>query len=283
MTPRPIPTALAVALLVGLATPGIAQNIERTAAQTAAAVEGVDLDQRLDAQVPLDLTFRNTDGELVRLRDLMRPGRPAILTLVFYECPMMCGEILNGLSLTLNELAFSAGEEFDVITVSFNAAETHLLARQNRQAYLAGYTRPAAEAGWHFLVGEQENIDALCDAVGFRYVYDERQDTFAHAAGIMILTPEGRVSKYFYGLVYPPAFVRLALVEASEGKIGTAVDRIMLFCYDWDPETGSYAFMAWRVTQVVTFIFTLGVGVFMYLLFKFDPARRRRVAPGAPA
>jgi protein SCO1/2 len=199
----------------------------------------VGLDQKLDAQVPLDLKFSDEQGREVTLGSLFGP-RPVVLALVYYECPMLCTEVLNGLVGSLQTLSFDAGREFDVIAVSFDPGETPALAAQKKQLYVKRYGRPGAEAGMHFLTGREDAIHALTNAVGFKYQYDPSTDQFAHTAVLTVLTPAGHVSRYLYGIEYQPRDLRLALVEAADGKIGTAVDKALLYCYHYDPETGKY-------------------------------------------
>jgi protein SCO1/2 len=223
--------ALATALLVGTA------RAEDEGLPP--ALRGVGIDQRLDEQVPLDLQFRDEAGQTVRLGDCLG-GKPAILVLAYYRCPMLCTQVLNGLVDGLRGVPFSIAEQFNVVTVSFDARETPELAAAKKASYVEEYGRPRAAAGWHFLTGEQASIDCLTQAVGFRYRYDPAQDQFAHASCILVLTPQGRVARYFYGIRYPPRDLRLGLVEASASKIGSPVDQVLLFCYHYDPATGKY-------------------------------------------
>jgi protein SCO1/2 len=217
-TRGPASSLLAVALAcVAQASPARAVS----PATEAAVFRQVGFDQQLDAQVPLDGVFRDSEGRPVRLGDCLR-GKPVILTLVYYECPMLCTLVLNGLVAALKDVPFDVGREFDIVTLSFNPAETHVLAAGKKETYLRAYGRADAAAGWHFLVGEESAIRPVADAAGFRHVWDPETRQYAHAAGIMVLTPEGRISKYFYGLEYRPRDVRLGLVEASRGRIGSS-------------------------------------------------------------
>ncbi len=199
----------------------------------------VDFEQKLDARIPLDLPFRDESGRVVQLRQYF-DGRPVILSLVYFECPMLCTEVLNSLVRSLKVLSLEPGRDFNIVTVSFNRLEKPPLAADKKRTYLERYGRPGAEHGWHFLTGESASITPLTEAVGFHYVYDERLNQFAHPAGIVIATPSGHVSKYLLGLDYAPRDVRLALVEASDNKIGTPVDHVLLYCYHYDPTTGKY-------------------------------------------
>ena len=209
----------------------------------------VGIDQKLDSQVPLDLAFTDETGRAVKLGDYFG-NRPVVLTLVYYECPMLCTQVLNGAVGAFKTMNFTAGREFDVLTISFNPNDTTALAAQKKITYIAKYGRPQAAGGWHFLTGQQASIDALANAVGFRYVYDAPTKQYVHASAIMILTPQGRVSKYFYGIEYAPRDVRLGLIEASNGKIGNPVDQVLLYCYHYDPSAGTYSMVIMNVLRL---------------------------------
>ena len=204
------------------------------------ALRGIGIDQRLGESVPLDLTFRDEAGEMVRLGSYFG-ARPVVLALVYYECPMLCTLVLNGLVSSLKALSFDAGREFDVVAVSFDPDETPELAAAKKETYLDSYRRPNAAEGFHFLTGDEESIRRLAAAVGFRYRYDPASDEFAHAAGITVLTPSGVIARYFYGVEYAPRDLRLGLIEAADEKIGSHVDQLMLFCFRYDPATGRYS------------------------------------------
>lgn len=201
----------------------------------------VGIEQRLGGQIPLDLTLRDESGREVRLGEYFRRGRPVVLTLVYYECPMLCNQTLNGLVGALQALSFTPGKEFEVVAVSFDPREGAELAAKKKETYLKRYGRAGADEGWHFLTGEKDSIDRLSQSVGFRYVWDEQSKQFAHASAVMVATPEGRLSHYFYGIEYSPKDLRLALVESSRGKIGSPVDALILYCYHYDPATGKFA------------------------------------------
>lgn len=207
------------------------------------ALREVKIEQRLNEQVPLDLQFKDETGRTVQLSEYINNSKPVILSLVFYQCPMLCNQILNGLLGSLRSQSFNVGKEFEVLTVSFDPRETPELAAEKKQSYMQRYNRPGAEKGWHFLTGDRENIRRLTDAVGFQYNYDEKTNQFAHASGIMVMTPGGKLSRYFYGIEYNPRDLRLGLVEASDNKIGSAVDQLLLYCYHYDPATGKYAWV----------------------------------------
>jgi protein SCO1/2 len=209
---------------------------------------------RLGDQVPLDLTFRDEAGKKVQLGDLLS-GKPSILVLAYYRCPMLCTLVLNDLVKGLRGVPFNAGENFQVVVVSFDPREKPPLAAAKKRAYAADYGRPGAEEGWHFLTGDQPQIDQLMEAVGFRAVWDPKGRQFAHARGLLVLTPSGKVARYFLGGIFPPRDLRLALVEASEGRISAPMDRILLMCFNYDPSTGRYSatvFGAVRIGGVLT-------------------------------
>lgn len=239
-------TLLALGFAALLAVPGgvSAQPLPRQEpGQPSAAKPGllgqIGIDQRLDTQVPLDLAFVDENGRDVKLGDYMGK-RPVLLALVYYECPMLCTQVLNGLTTALTVMNFEPGREFEVVAVSFNPREGPGLASQKKAAYMERYGRPHTAAGWHFLTGTQESITRLTEAVGFGYAYDETIKQFAHGPAIEVLTPTGVISKYFYGIEYSARDLRLGLIEASEERIGTAIDDILLFCYHYDPSTGKY-------------------------------------------
>jgi protein SCO1/2 len=219
----------------------------------------VGIDQKLDAQIPLDAVFRDEAGRQVKLSEYFGE-RPVILSLVYYECPMLCTQVLNGAVAAFKVLNFTVGEDYDVVTVSFNPKETPAMAAAKKETYLAKYGRPQAAKGWHFLTGEQPAITALAGAVGFRYTFDQSTLQYVHASAIMVLTPQGRVSKYFYGIDYPPKDIRLGLIEASNGKIGTPVDQLLLYCYHYDPHSGKYSMIVMNVLRLA------GVGTVALML-----------------
>jgi protein SCO1/2 len=207
------------------------------------ALLNVGIDQKLGAQLPLDATFTDEQGRRVRLGDYFKGGRPVVLSLVFYECPMLCNQVLNALVGSLKGMSLKMGQDYDVLTVSFDPREGPELARRKKDGYVHSLNRPGAEEGWHFLVGEEAEIKRLTEAVGFRYSYDEQTKQFAHASGIMVLTPQGKVSHYLYGVEYAPRDMRLSLVEASAGRVGSPVDQLLLYCYHYDPATGKFAWV----------------------------------------
>ena len=239
----------------------------------ARATRDTRFDQKLDAQVPLDAVFKDESGKDVKLGELLgRSERPVVLTMVYYECPMLCTQVLNGFVKTLRVLGMEVGKDFDIVTVSIDPTETSELARAKKERYVAGLPGSTVEQGWHWLVGPQASIDALADSVGFRYWYDKQIDEYAHPGGIVVLTPQGRVSRYFFDVEFAMRDLRLALVEASEGKVGSLTDKVMLLCYHYDPKTGKYGFV---VTNVVRGLGALTVaGLLGYMIFQLRRERR---------
>jgi protein SCO1/2 len=231
-----------------------------------AVLKTVGIEQRLSEQVPLDAVFKDEHGQQVRLGDVAK-GKPVVLALVYYSCPMLCNQILNGVLGSLRQVSFNAGEQFEVIAISFDSRETPELAATKKQTYVKAYNRPGADAGWHFLTGDEANIKRVTDAAGFHYKWDEKTNQFAHASGIMLLTPEGKLARYFYGIEYPPRDVRLGLVESSENKIGSPVDTLMLYCYHYDPATGKYGAVVMNIMKVAGVI-TVGLIVGMLLVLR---------------
>jgi protein SCO1/2 len=207
------------------------------------ALQGVGIDQKLNQQVPLNLQFRDEFGRTLPFSTFFH-GKPVLLALVYYRCPMLCTQILNGVIGSLKAVSLEPGKDFEVVSVSFDPKDTFELAASKKQMYMRRFARTGSTNGFHFLTGDEPNIKALTDAVGFHYKYDAATEQFAHASGIMILTPEGRLSKYFYGVEYSPRDVRLGLVEASRNKIGNLADEVLLFCYHYDPTTGKYGMVA---------------------------------------
>lgn len=211
-----------------------------TATGKPASLEGVAFDQRLGASLPLDTTLRDEDGNPVQLASYFG-GKPVLLSFAYFECPMLCTIVFNGLISALRALPFAPGRDFEIVTLSFDPRDTAASARARKTATLAKLGNPTAAAGWHFLTGDEAAIRRITDAVGFRYSWDENTQQFAHASGVVVATPDGKVSHYFYGIDYPPRDIRLALVEASESKIGSPVDQLLLYCFHYDPASGRYS------------------------------------------
>ncbi len=244
-------------------------------------LSNVAIEQKLNQQVPLDLTFRDASGRTVQLKDYFRPGKPVLLSLVYFNCRMLCSEVLASLAGALKLVKFDAGNQFQVLTVSFDPRDTVQTAADAKKKYLAMYGHPGAENGWHFLTGDQASITALTNAVGFHYRWDPQSKQFAHAAGIMLLTPQGRVAQYYYGARYYPSDLRLGLIQASSNRIGTLADQIVLYCYCWDPHTGRYGAIVSRILQLGGGLTVLILGGLMLFLFKAYPNRSGKTPRGA--
>ncbi len=233
-----------------------------------AARRGVGIDQRLDAQAPGDLEFRDESGRAVRLGDYFH-DRPHVLILVYLRCKMLCPTILEGVRGSLGALAdLDAGKHFDVIVVSFDPKDTPSMAAERKEMLASRYARPGTENGWHVLTGQRAAIDPLADAVGFRYAYDPKQDQYAHPPGIMVLTPEGRVSRYLLDVKFPPTDLRLALVEASDRKIGSPVDGVLLYCFHYDATRGKYTASVMNFVRAGGVLVVMGLGVFWYAMWR---------------
>jgi protein SCO1/2 len=247
-----------ILLIHVLASVALADNVRP------AALQGVGIDQRLNQQVPLDLVFRDETGKPVKLSDYSG-DKPIILALVYYQCPMLCTLTLNGLVRAMRMLSFDAGRQYTVVTVSFDLRETASLAAAKKSEYVARYGRSGAADGWHFLTGDESSIQSLTQAVGFHYKFDPQSGQYAHATGLVILTPRGRIARYFYGVEFSPRDLRLALVEASANKIGSPVDEVLLFCFHYDPSTGKYSLLVTRVLQLAGVCTVLVMGAFIGL------------------
>jgi len=271
-------------LLTAPAQPGVPQpnsplygggvNPGQTSTGLPPALKKVGIDQKLNEQLPLDAVFKDEQGNDVRLGQFFH-GQPVVLALVYYTCPMLCNQVMNGMLGSFRQISFNVGEDFEVVTVSFDPHDTPQLAAAKKQTYIAGYHRPSGAAGWHFLIGDDANVRRLADAVGFRYTWDEQTKQFAHASGIMVATPEGKLARYFYGIDYPPKDLRLGLVEASANKIGTPVDALLLYCYHYDPSTGKYGVVIMNVIRlagIATIILIVGL-----LLWLRRVSRKRMV------
>jgi protein SCO1/2 len=240
-------------------------------------LKDVGIDQKLDQSIPLDLAFRDEHGNSIQLGQYFGE-KPVILSLVYYNCPMLCTQVLNGLESSLKLLPVDIGKQFNVVTVSVDPTERPVLAEAKQALYSGLYGRPGAAKGWHFLTGDEQQIKRLANAVGFRYAYDPDSKQFAHASAIMVLTPKGKISRYFYGIQFPSRDLRLGLVEASEGKIGTPVDQVLLFCYHYDASTGKYGLLISRLIQAAAAATVLAIAGLVLVLYRKEhytlPERR---------
>ncbi|HLJ75694.1 MAG TPA: SCO family protein [Thermoanaerobaculia bacterium] len=228
----------------------------------------VAIEQKLNTQLPLDLMFRDEAGHIVRLRQLFNHGKPVILNFMYYRCPMLCPMVMDGLTSGLTELAFDAGKEFDVITVSFDPRDMPEQAAAKKDMYIKRYGRLGAANGWHFLTGNESAIHALTDSVGFQFAYDPQRDQFAHATAVIVLTPTGKISRYIYGFEYKARDLRFALEEASASRIGSPVDQLLLLCYHYDPATGKYSRIAMNFVRAGGIATVLGLGGFIFVMLR---------------
>ncbi len=267
-------------LSAALAVAGLMVGVPATYSQEGlpGPLADVGFDQRLGASLPLDLQFTDENGDEVTLERYFGE-RPVILALVYYECPMLCSMVLSGMISSLRVLKFNPGSEYEVLVVSFDPGETPEMARTAKQTYLELYDRPETEAGWHFLTGNEQEIQALTRSVGFRYVYLPEEDQFAHAAGILALTPEGQVARYYYGVEYVPRDIRLGLIEAADNKIGSMVDQVLLYCFHYDPITGKYSAVAMNIVRLAAAVTVLFLALFLFRQWRSE----RRHLPTAKA
>jgi protein SCO1/2 len=233
-----------------------------------AELQGVGIEEKLGAQIDLNLTFTAENGYQVPLKQFFAKGKPVLLNLVYYQCPMLCNLILNAQTSTLREIPWTPGREFEIVTISIDPTETFELAARKKQSYLASYDRPAP--GWHFLADYQGNAKRLADQVGFHYRWDPKTEQFAHAATIMFLTPDGRVSRYLYGIRFPARDVRLALTEASQSKLALSVDRLLLYCFHYDPQARSYVLAAGNVMRGGGVLIVVVLGFVLWRLWRFE-------------
>ena len=240
-----------------------------------AILSNVGIDQKLNAQAPLDLPFQDESGQTVTLRKYFT-DKPVILNLVYFNCPMMCPEVLHGLTTSLQQLKFDIGKDYQVLTISFDPKDTPQAAAKEKQETLQRLAKPGAEDGWHFLTGSEDSIRRLTQSVGFRYAWDPKTKQYAHASAIMILTPQGKTSKYFYGIQYSPTAMRFGLIEASHNQIGTPVDQLLLFCCRYNATSGKYDLIVGRVLAIAGAITIIILGGFLAVMFRPDSRKSRR-------
>jgi protein SCO1 len=240
-------------------------------------LNGIGIEQRLNAQIPLDTTFRDESGASVQLRSFFG-NKPVVLAPVYYRCPMLCSQILSGVVAGLRPLSLKPGRDFDVVAISFDPADTPVEAALKRTQYSHGYSSKAGVNGWHFLVGSQAAITPVMEAIGFHYRWDPVHKMFIHASGVMIATPEGRVARYLYGVEYEPKDLKLSLVEASHNRIGSAVDQILLFCYHYDPKTGKYGAIVLGSVKIGAIFILIAMSVGLFFLWRRDLRKYRDVS-----
>ncbi len=237
------------------------------------ALREIGFDQNLDHQLPLDAQFRDESGRPVRLADYFGK-RPVVLAFVYYDCPMLCTQVLNSMASTMSILAQDPGKDFEIVTISIDPREKPPLAMMKKAAYLERYKREGAAEAWHFLTGDEAEIKRVTGAAGFRYVWDDDLKQFAHPTGIIVVTPQGRLARYLFGVEYGPRDLRLAILEASEGRIGNPVDNLLLYCYHYDPETGKYGFAIMSAVRIAGVFTVTGIGAFIFVLARKDKRRR---------
>ena len=234
------------------------------------ALKEVGITQRLGEQLPLGTQLTDENGQTIKLGSVFESGRPVILAFVYYECPMLCNEVLNGLTGSLKGISLEAGKDFDVVAISFDARENDKpnLAKNKKAAYVERYGRPGSEKGWHFLTGTQASIDEVTKAAGFGYKWDEKSKQFAHAGGVMIATPRGKMSRYLYGIDYSPRDVKLGVMESAEERVGSAADQMLLYCYHYDPATGKYGLAILSLIRAGAVLTLLGMGAMGFVFWR---------------
>lgn len=243
-------------------------------------VQDVGIDQHLDAQLPLDAVLVDEQGQSVRLAEFFGRGKPVIVNFVYFRCPMLCTQVLNGLLRSSQSIKFTMHEDFDVLSISIDPRETPAMAAAKKRKYVASYRRPGAEEGWHFLTADAATIERLTSIAGFRYRYDEPSDQYAHASGLIVATPEGRISHYLYGIDYPPNDLRLALAASSENRIGNLVDQVLLLCYHYDPVTGKYGLAISALIRFSGVLTLLVLGGYLLRMYRVE--RQRSLAAAKP-
>jgi protein SCO1 len=253
------------------------QEVGHAAHEKPGILSKIGIDQRLNEQLPLGLPFVDETGKDVKLGDFFGK-RPVLLAMVYYECPMLCTQVLNGVTGALKTMNFDVGREFDVVAVSINPREGPGLAAAKKQSYLERYGRPQTADGWHFLTGREENIRALANAVGFRYVYDADTKQYAHGAGVELITPKGVIARYFYGIEYSGRDIRLGIIEASEERIGSPIDSVLLLCFHYDPATGTYGATVMTLVRAGGVLTMIGFAVFLVVAFRRERAAGRQDA-----
>jgi protein SCO1 len=234
------------------------------------ALQTVGIDQRLGESLPLDAVFMDESGREVKLGEYFSKGRPVVLALVYYECPMLCNQVLNGLTGSMKGVSLNASKDFDVVAISFDARENDKpeLAKNKKASYVERYGRPGTEAGFHFLTGTQGAIDAVTKAVGFKYQWDEKSNQFAHASAVMIANPNGKLSRYLYGIDYSPKDLKFGIIDSAENKVGSAADQLLLYCFHYDPSTGKYGFAVLRAMRIGGVATVLGLGLMGFVFWR---------------
>ena len=243
------------------------------------ALQKVGIDQKLGDQLPLDAPVKDESGKVGKLGDYFSSGRPVIVAFVYYECPMLCNEVLNGLTGSLKGISLNAGKDFDVVAISFDARENDKsdLARNKKASYMERYGRPGTENGWHFLTATQDSIDKMTSAAGFKYQWDEKSQQFAHVGGVMITTPDAKLSRYFYGIDYAPSDLKFGLMESAAEKIGNPAERLLLYCYHYDPASGKYGLAVLRVMRAASILTIAGIGAMLFIFWRRNKSRQEKI------
>ena len=252
-----------------------------TSSTMPAPLREIGFDQNLDKHVPLDTAFTDETGHAVKLGDYFG-ARPVVMVFAYYDCPMLCTLVINGLASALDVLSLEPGTDFEIVTVSFDPRDTPATAAAKKAAYIARYKRPGAAASWHFLTGEQSSVDRLTQAAGFRYVWDKETKQFAHPTGVIVLTPDGRLARYLFGIEYGPRDLRYAIVEASNGKVGSAIDSLLLYCYHYDPMTGRYGVAIMRAVRIAAAATVLALSAFIVVMVRSEKRRTARGSTRSP-
>ncbi len=234
------------------------------------ALQTVGIEQKLGDQLPLDTELKDEDGNTVRLNQYFSKGKPVILALVYYECPMLCTQVLNGITGSLKGINLDAGKDFDVVAISFDPRDNDKpdLAKNKKANYVEHYNRPGTENGWHFLTGSQDSIKAVTDAAGFKYEWDDKTQQFAHAAGVMVVTPEGKMSRYFYGIDYAPKDIKFGIMDSAQDRVGSPSEQLLLYCYHYDPASGKYGFAILRVMRIAGVATLIGMGLMGFVFWR---------------
>ena len=263
----------ALAQMTGAPAPGYRRDVGTPASAIPAPLREIGFDQKIDDRLPLDVELRDESGRQVRLGEYFG-SKPVVLAFVYYDCPMLCTQVLSSMTSTFGVLALDPGRDFEIVVVSFDPRETPALAAEKKALYVERFGRPGTEGGWHFLTGDEASVKRLTAAAGFRYVWDEKSGQFAHPSGVIVTTPDGRLARYLFGLEYGPRDLRFALIEASEGRVGNAVDSLLLYCYHYDPMTGRYGLVIMRALRVAGAATVLLLGAFITVMVR----RERRGA-----
>jgi protein SCO1/2 len=239
------------------------------------ALDNIGIEQKLGEQLPLEAEFKDSEGKTIRLGDYFNNGKPVILALVYYECPMLCNEVLNGLTGSIKGMSFDVGKEFDIVAISFDARENDKpgLAKNKKEGYLARYGREGADKGWHFLTGTQDSIDKVTQAAGFNYRWDEETNQFAHGGGVMVATPEGKLARYFYGIDYAPRDLKFGIMESAQSKVGNPVEQLMLYCFHYNPATGKYGLLVMNVVRLAAVATLIGLAGMFFVFWRYNKKR----------